>query len=151
MAAEEPNTRLVNLAVAKFDIWAERGVRVVWDDAAVRGYDKWLESYANDWLELYNEKFSASSALDTLLSDLRFRLIAQIELWKSIARRFPAEQQMRITRVNLQSTNDRHRVTSNDVNTEGFVTNRGALEEIKEKQKAGKGGRPVRPRLDGET
>ena len=48
VAAEEPNTRLVNLAVAKFDIWAERGVRVVWDDAAVRGYDKWLESYAND-------------------------------------------------------------------------------------------------------
>ena len=42
VAAEEPNTRLVNLAVAKFDIWAERGVRVVWDDAAVRGYDKWL-------------------------------------------------------------------------------------------------------------
>jgi hypothetical protein len=141
----------VRLAVSKFDIWSKRDVSVVWDDAALHEYDHWLESHANAWMRFYANTYSESNTLNRLLLDLRLQLIKRIELWKSIARGFVSEQQMLIARANRQSTNDSHRVTSNDVNTEGFVTNRRAPEVIKEKQKAGKGGRPVKQRLDGET
>jgi hypothetical protein len=103
---EDPTAWRVKLAIAKFDIWAKRNLHVVWDDAGVREYDKWLESYANGWTKLYTDKFSTSITLDGLMDALRLQLIERIELWKSIARRFVAEQQKLVARVNNQNTNE---------------------------------------------
>ena len=39
------------LVVAKFDVWAKRGVQVVRTDDAEREYAVWLVDYANAWIE----------------------------------------------------------------------------------------------------
>jgi len=85
-APEDANSWRVNLAAAKFDIWAERNVRVVWSDDAVLEYDQWLASYANAWMKLFKERFSALIDLDSLLHELRVRLVERIEFWRGIAR-----------------------------------------------------------------
>jgi hypothetical protein len=60
------------LVVAKFDVWAGRGVQVVWTDHAVREYDGWLVSYANVWIDSVSRfltshppPFSPERVLDT--------------------------------------------------------------------------------------
>jgi len=60
-------------------------------------------------------QFSTSITLDSLLDALRFQVIERIELWKSIARRFAAEQQMLIARVNIQKANEVHQLALESV------------------------------------
>ncbi len=90
-APEDHNSWRVNLAAAKFDIWAERNVSVVWSDDAVLDYDKWLASYANAWMKLFEERFSALIDLDSLLHELGVRLVERMEFWRGIARAFVTE------------------------------------------------------------
>src|SRR5712692_4747810 len=87
-APEDADSWRVNLAAAKFDIWAERNVSVVWSDDAVLDYDKWLASYANAWMKLFEERFSALIDLDSLLHELGVRLVVRMECWRGIARAF---------------------------------------------------------------
>jgi hypothetical protein len=115
--AGDENSWLVNLAIKKFDIWVERNLRVVWDDAALLDYDNFLVTYANSWIQLYKEEFSTSIGLNSLLYELRLHLIKRIELWKSIARSFVAELQTSMTRANAQRANDVRRFPRNDVIT----------------------------------
>jgi lambda repressor-like predicted transcriptional regulator len=79
----------IALCVAKFDIWAKRGIHVVWSEAAVKAYDQWLCNYAQSWL-------NAQEKLDNLshsaLIDLRSRLVERVEHWKAEARRYLSEQ-----------------------------------------------------------
>jgi hypothetical protein len=49
-------------------------------------------------MRLYADKFSGSNTLNRLLDDLRLQLIKRIELWKSIARSFVAEQSANVMR-----------------------------------------------------
>jgi hypothetical protein len=112
VAPEEPDAWRVKLAVGSFDIWAERYVHVVYDDTAVHDYDTWLESYANEWMKLYKEKFATSITLSNLLHDLRLRLIERIELWKSIARKF----------VSTQGANKMHQLALDQVIAQGLKT-----------------------------
>ncbi len=48
--------------VAKFDVWARRGVQVVWTDDAVRQYDAWLVGYANAWIESVSRLLTSHAA-----------------------------------------------------------------------------------------
>lgn len=81
------------LVTSKFDIWAKRGVHVVWSEPDEQSFGKWLEHYANAWLNEIKQFFPAEVG-DTgwLLEKLRPLLIARIEYWKSEARRYLNQQ-----------------------------------------------------------
>jgi hypothetical protein len=83
---------MCDLVVGKFDIWAKRGVQVLWSDDAVRTYDKWLLNYAQSWLRKIRAFFPTSIPIETLLRELRLRLIARVEWWKGEARKYVAPQ-----------------------------------------------------------
>ena len=42
--------QLLDLAVARFDVWAERARAVVSDGATLRDYERWLDDYVRNWL-----------------------------------------------------------------------------------------------------
>ena len=85
---------MCSLVVGKFDIWAKRGVHVVWSDGAVRAYDQWLINYAEAWLDgvSVSDSFRLVVPADFLLSELRLCLTGRVEWWKAEARRYVAEQ-----------------------------------------------------------
>ena len=76
----------------KYDIWAERGVHVVWNNEEVKAFDQWLANYANAWLKTVKAFFPADIDSDLLLQELRQLLIGRMEFWKSEARRYVSEQ-----------------------------------------------------------
>lgn len=78
----------------KFDIWAKRGVHVVWSDGDLRSYDRWLISYAEAWLQEFSSKdpYSRLVPIRDLLSGLRLVLTKRVSWWKADARRYLAEQ-----------------------------------------------------------
>jgi len=84
----------------KFDIWANRGIQVVWGDSAVGGYDQWLINYAEAWLEVVSARklYSLVVPLDSLLAALRLALTRRVEWWKAEARRYVAEQKVDFAR-----------------------------------------------------
>jgi hypothetical protein len=87
--------RVSYLACAKYDIWAKRGIQIVWSDEAIPTYDQWLANYANAWLNtVKNWRFE----MEGLLPELRSRLIGRMEFWKSEARRYVAEQQTAVAK-----------------------------------------------------
>ena len=47
--------QLLDLAAARFDVWARRGRSVVLTDAALRDYDRWLADYVANWLRYVGE------------------------------------------------------------------------------------------------
>ena len=42
--------QLIDLALRRFDIWAERGLSVVSNDEALDDYWRWLDVYVGNWL-----------------------------------------------------------------------------------------------------
>ena len=42
--------QLIDLALRRFDIWAERGLSVVSDEEALDDYRRWLDVYVGNWL-----------------------------------------------------------------------------------------------------
>jgi hypothetical protein len=86
------------VVVAQFDVWAERGVKVVWSDAAVQHYGGWLVSYANAWLETVAQFYEKNPhplpghAEGTLLA-IRNVLGARVQHWTAEARRYRGEQE----------------------------------------------------------
>ncbi len=78
----------------KFDVWAERGVHVVWSHAALLDYDQWLVNYAEAWLQDVSARrlYSGAVPLHHLLAALRLRLLKRVNWWKAEARRYLAEQ-----------------------------------------------------------
>jgi hypothetical protein len=82
-----------HLVTGKFDIWAKRGVHVVWNERDEQSYSEWLQQYANAWLNETRQFYPPELGnIDWLLEELRIRLIARIEYWKSEARRYLIEQ-----------------------------------------------------------
>ena len=84
------------LYAARFNVWAQRGVHVIWSDSAVRHFDGWLVGYANATLAVLTEFFARNpppGSADPILLDTRNRLAAQIQHWKAEARRYRAEQE----------------------------------------------------------
>jgi hypothetical protein len=86
------------LVVSKFDVWARRGVQVVWTDDAVRQYDHWLVNYANDWIDAVSRFLTSHPppfASETVLDDLRRRLAGRVHHWKAEARHYRVQQEAR--------------------------------------------------------
>jgi hypothetical protein len=80
---------MLMLVVAKFDVWARRGVQVAWTDDAVRSYGRWLVDYANAWIESLFTRVTHLPRLprEMFLDDLRRRLAARVQHWKAEAGR----------------------------------------------------------------
>jgi hypothetical protein len=75
----------ISLSIEKFDIWARRGIHVVWSENAVRGYDGWLFNFAEAWLTTQKQKRCLSNRA---LAEFRSKLIERVEWWKGEARRY---------------------------------------------------------------
>lgn len=86
----------------KFDIWAKRGVHVVWSYSAVRAYDQWLINYAEAWLQDVSARklYSRVVPLHDLLAALRLVLTKRVAWWKAEARRYVAEQKAYFAKEN---------------------------------------------------
>ena len=82
-----------HLVTGQFDIWAKRGIQIVWSDTDAKAYGDWLDSYANAWLNQVNDFYPPKIGdIEWLLPEIRSRLIARIEFWKSEAQRYLIEQ-----------------------------------------------------------
>ena len=79
--------RRLAYVLRRFDIWARRGMQVVWSDAEVKAFDRWLVTHAEAWLQC-TKPILATGWFD----ELRSELIHRIEFWGAEARRYLAEQ-----------------------------------------------------------
>jgi hypothetical protein len=94
---------MCDLVVGKFDIWAKRGIYVVWGDSAVLAYDEWLFNYAQAWLnEFRNDTVRMAILMEGFVLELRLRLIERMEWWKAEARRYVADQKANVTKKTLK-------------------------------------------------
>ena len=95
---------MLRMVTGKFDIWAKRGVNVVWSDGAVHHYDLWLISYAEAWLRDVRaaESWGIIVPRDLLLSELQLNLMERVEWWKAEARRYLREQKDHIARASKE-------------------------------------------------
>ncbi len=93
---------MIGMAVEKFDIWAKRGVHVVWSDNEVGAYDQWLFNYAQGWLELARKTSPILVHVESLLNELRLRLMERMGYWKAEGRRYVAEQKAAVETASVQ-------------------------------------------------
>ncbi len=86
----------VSMFLAKFDAWATRGTSVIWSDQQVEGNDRWLESFANGWIDQVSNRYASNlpprEASEFLLA-LRNALAARVQFWRAEARRYRTEQE----------------------------------------------------------
>jgi hypothetical protein len=86
----------VSMVRAKFDAWAKRGTHVIWSDQQVEGNDRWLECYANVWIDqvwnIYARNLPPREASELLLA-LRNALAARVQFWRAEARQYRTEQE----------------------------------------------------------
>jgi len=75
--------QLLDLAAARFDVWARRGRSVVSTDAALRDYDRWLAGYVANWLKYVGETCPEVEARD----ELRTRLTRRAAHWVAKTRK----------------------------------------------------------------
>jgi hypothetical protein len=84
----EYQSLMVDHAVTRFDIWSDRGVNVVWNEQDIAGFDQWLIHFANVTLLDYKRLVTNAPSIDpeTLLVELRLRLLGRVEHWRAEAR-----------------------------------------------------------------
>jgi hypothetical protein len=93
---ENAHERMLTMIVAKFDVWAKRGIKVIWTDDAERHYAAWLVNYANSWVETIGRDFDSrlpAFPLSMFLDDLQQRLRARILHWRTEALRYRVQQE----------------------------------------------------------
>jgi class 3 adenylate cyclase len=92
---------LIDHTAGIFDIWAKRHIHVIRSDSEVHAFDQWLLNYAQAWLEDVPKPLDRAASewnppapvdVQTLLVNLRLRLIKHMEHWKGEARRYVVEQ-----------------------------------------------------------
>ena len=86
----------VSMVLAKFDAWAKRGTHVIWSDQQVEGNDRWLEFYANVWIDQVSNSYASNlppREASELLLALRNALAARVQFWRAEARRYRSEQE----------------------------------------------------------
>ena len=65
--------QLLDLAAARFDVWARRGRAVVSTDVALQDYDRWLADYVANWLRYVGETCPLVGGEDELRTRLNRR------------------------------------------------------------------------------
>ena len=75
--------RVVDLAVARFDIWSERLLLIVWSTDALQDYQQWLVDYTENWLHYVEETCPKLE----IRGHVRIRLTARSRFWVEAARR----------------------------------------------------------------
>jgi hypothetical protein len=77
----------LKLLDARFNIWAERALQVVWNEDDLRAYDRWLRDYAQAWLDTLK---NATGESEATLPEKRALLLERMSHWKAEARSFLA-------------------------------------------------------------
>jgi hypothetical protein len=113
-AAQDFGAWILALTVAKFDIWARRGIQVVWSDTAVQAYDQWLCNYAQNWL---NAQEQSGALPHSALLDLRSRLVERVEHWKAEARGYLQYQRNELDRLRTDEKQAESARAQNNVKT----------------------------------
>ena len=75
--------RVVDLAVARFDIWSERLLSIVYSSDALQHYQQWLVDYTENWLHYVEETCPKLK----IREHVRIRLTARSRFWVEVARR----------------------------------------------------------------
>lgn len=75
--------QLLDLAVARFDVWAKRGLSVVSSDEDLYDYRRWVGEYVGNWLRYVADTCPRVEVGD----ELRTRLDARAEHWTTEALR----------------------------------------------------------------
>ena len=86
----------VSMFLAKFDAWAKRGTHVIWSDQQVERNDRWLESFANGWIDRVSDRYASNlppREASELLLVLRNALAARVQFWRAEARGYRSEQE----------------------------------------------------------
>ncbi len=68
--------QLIDLALRRFDIWAERGLAAVSDEGGLGDYRRWLDAYVGNWLVYVADtcpKVETGEELSTRLDTARRR------------------------------------------------------------------------------
>src|SRR5437868_6550686 len=82
--------RLMPFYRGKFDVWAWRGLAGIQNDEDLRLYDKWLVSFAQNWLD--DRGIESSNDPEEhkrpLIAELHKKLLEGIAHWQSEARQF---------------------------------------------------------------
>jgi hypothetical protein len=129
-AREDFTAWVLSLCVAKFDIWAKRGIQVVWSADSLRAYDQWLFNYAQAWLEAQRK---SGHLTDGALFDLRSRLAEHVEWWKGEARRYLAAQKAHLAGASHANTPpDANTASSNPTDRRAMVD--AYIEEVRRKK-----------------
>ncbi len=76
VSADPYSVRIQDLAVARFDIWAERGLAAIETAAALRDYEQWLETYVANWLAYVADTCPTLDVLQSLQERLSERRMA---------------------------------------------------------------------------
>jgi hypothetical protein len=96
LTPENTDEWMLLLTVAKFDVWAGRGVKVVWTDDALMEYTAWLVAYANAWIDSVSRYLTSHPPPfppEIVLADLHRRLAARVQHWKGEAHRYRLQQE----------------------------------------------------------
>jgi hypothetical protein len=89
--------KVATFQAARFSVWAERNLHVVWSDAALKYNDKWMVEYANSTLETLDDFLRRNSwpkeIRARILLETKNRIAQEIQRWKWVARRCRALQE----------------------------------------------------------
>ena len=77
--------QLIDLATARFDTWAQRGLAAVDNDPAQRHYAAWLQAYVANWRRYVAVTCPHVGA--AVRDELHARLRARATHWTTVARR----------------------------------------------------------------
>ncbi len=74
--------QLLDLAIARFDVWVERGLSAIRTDENSRDFDRWLSDYVANWL-----RYVAETCPHVEVGpELEARLASRAEHWSGRAR-----------------------------------------------------------------
>ena len=80
------SVRVQDLAVARFNIWAKRGLAAIDDKNALPEYGEWLETYVTNWLAYVTDTCPKLDVRQSLHERLAERTVTWVDRAWSIAR-----------------------------------------------------------------
>ena len=100
LSPEGNPTRMLEHESARFDVWAERGLYVVWSDQDLAAFDAWLLSYASALLHKAVGTYGDDNPwAESYLVRLKVKLMARVDHWRALARQCRRELEIDSARV----------------------------------------------------